>query len=57
LPQSRHGPDAQSVWQALPTEVVAQIVPDRWSALFVEEVTKTVLESGLLQEQEGTAIA
>jgi predicted ATPase len=39
--------------KALPAEVVAQIVAktDR-VPLFVEEVTKMVLESGLLQEQE-----
>ena len=39
--------------KALPAEVVAQIVAKTDGVpLFVEEVTKTVLESGLLQEQE-----
>src|SRR5262245_53880173 len=39
--------------KALPTEVVAQIVAKTDGVpLFVEELTKTVLESGLLQEQE-----
>jgi class 3 adenylate cyclase/DNA-binding winged helix-turn-helix (wHTH) protein/predicted ATPase len=39
--------------KALPAEVVAQIVTKTDGVpLFVEEVTKTVLESGLLQEQE-----
>ena len=39
--------------KALPAEVVAQIVAKTDGVpLFVEELTKTVLESGLLQEQE-----
>ena len=39
--------------KALPVEVVAQIVAKTDGVpLFVEELTKTVLESGLLQEQE-----
>jgi predicted ATPase len=39
--------------KALPAEVVAQIVAKTDGVpLFVEEVTKTVLESGLLQEQD-----
>src|SRR5262245_49264918 len=39
--------------KALPAEVVAQLVAKTDGVpLFVEEVTKTVLESGLLQEQE-----
>jgi class 3 adenylate cyclase/predicted ATPase/tRNA A37 threonylcarbamoyladenosine biosynthesis protein TsaE len=39
--------------KALPTEVAAQIVAKTDGVpLFVEEVTKTVLESGLLQEQD-----
>jgi len=39
--------------KALPAEVVAQVVAKTDGVpLFVEELTKTVLESGLLQEQE-----
>src|SRR5262249_58416597 len=39
--------------KALPAEVVAQIVAKTDGVpLFVEELTKTVLESSLLQEQE-----
>jgi predicted ATPase len=39
--------------KALPVEVVAQIVAKTDGVpLFVEEMTKTALESGLLQEQE-----
>jgi predicted ATPase len=40
--------------KALPTEVIEQIVTKTDGVpLFVEELTKMVLESGLLQEQEG----
>ena len=40
--------------KVLPVEVVAQIVEKTDGVpLFVEELTKTVLESGLLQEREG----
>ena len=39
--------------KALPPEVVAQVVAKTDGVpLFVEELTKMVLESGLLQEQE-----
>src|SRR5262249_30389097 len=41
--------------KALPAEVLAQIVAKTDGVpLFVEELTKTVLESGLLREREGT---
>ena len=40
--------------KALPTEVVQQIVAKTDGVpLFVEELTKMVLESGLLREAEG----
>ena len=44
--------------KALPSEVVEQIVAKTDGVpLFVEELTKMVLESGLLQEQEGALCA
>ena len=55
LPQRQATALTQQVAQgkALPTEVVAQIVAKTDGVpLFVEELTKMVLESGLLQEQE-----
>ena len=44
--------------KALPDEIVAQIV-DRTDGvpLFVEELTKSVLESGLLREENGRFVA
>src|SRR5215475_13524183 len=50
--------DRVSHGKALPPEVVAQVVAKTDGVpLFVEELTKMVLESSLLQEQEGRYVA